>query len=104
MLLWGIAVIPSPLRGALGVISGGAFVAGGIILITLLFDRSSAPVLNTGWGRSEACTGIRRNWAAAGSPTAVGAEGMTVIFRSGDAQPSDAVDFQRLLPLEKLFG
>jgi len=33
MLLWGIAVIPSPLGGSLGVISGGALVAGGIILI-----------------------------------------------------------------------
>jgi hypothetical protein len=34
MLLWGIAVLPSPLRGALAVISGGALVAGGIVLIT----------------------------------------------------------------------
>jgi len=34
MLLWGIAVIPTPLRGALGVIAGGALVAAGIILIT----------------------------------------------------------------------
>jgi hypothetical protein len=34
MLLWGIAVIPTPLRGALGVIAGGALVAIGIILIT----------------------------------------------------------------------
>jgi hypothetical protein len=33
MLLWGIAAIPSPLGGALGVISGGALVAVGIILI-----------------------------------------------------------------------
>jgi len=33
MFLWLIAVIPSPLRGSLGVISGGALVAGGIILI-----------------------------------------------------------------------
>ena len=34
MLLWGIAVIPTPLRGPLGVISGGALVAVGIVLIT----------------------------------------------------------------------
>jgi hypothetical protein len=33
MLLWGIAAIPSPLREPLGVISGGALVALGIILI-----------------------------------------------------------------------
>jgi polyferredoxin len=33
MVLWGIAVLPSPLRGPLGVISGGALVAVGIILI-----------------------------------------------------------------------
>jgi hypothetical protein len=33
IFLWGIAAIPSPLGGALGVISGGAVVAVGIILI-----------------------------------------------------------------------
>jgi len=33
MSVWAIAAIPSPLRSFLGVISGGALIAGGIILI-----------------------------------------------------------------------